>query len=447
MIKIQRGLDLPINGEPQQVVSAGNQPTQVALLGVDYVGMRPTMAVAVGDNVKLGQVLFSDKKMPAVRYTAPGAGKVVAINRGAKRTFLSLVIQLSGSAEVTFRSYSESQLYGLKRDKVRELLLESGLWTSLRARPFSKVANPEETPHAIFVTAMDTNPLAPSVETILENKERHFKNGLHALAKLTDGKLYLCKAPGANIPTADIASLTVEEFAGPHPAGLVGTHIHFLDPVHRGKTVWHIGAQDVAAVGELFTTGRINVGRIVSLAGPSARNPRLIKTRLGANLQELVAGETTQDESRIISGSVLSGHMASDGSGFLGRYHQQISGLPEGRKKEFLGWLSPGLNLFSVKNIVLSRLLPGKKFNFTTSTNGGVRAIVPSGSLEKVMPLDILPLFLVRALAMDNVEDTEQLGALELDEEDLALCTFVCPSKLDYGPMLRRNLTIIEKEG
>ncbi len=447
MIKIKKGLNLPIKGEPQQVISEGNPPQQVALLGEDYVGMKPTMEVKVGDNVKLGQLLFTDKKTPGVRYTSPGAGKVVAINRGEKRAFLSLVIQLSGSAEVTFKSYSDGKLPGLKRDQVQQFLIESGLWTALRSRPFSKVAIPESTPHSIFVTAMDTNPLAPLVEKVLEGKERHFKNGLTVLSRLTDGTVYLCKAAGANIPTADIASLQVEEFSGPHPAGLAGTHIHFLDPVHRGKTVWYVNAQDVAAIGELFTTGRINVDRVVSLAGPSVRKPRLIRTRLGANLDDVCAGELTEGDNRIVSGSVLSGHKAKDERAFLGRYHQQVCALPEGTQRSFLGWLSPGKNLFSMKNIVASRLIPGKKLPLNTSTNGGVRAIVPSGSLEQVMPLDIMPLFLTRALAMDNVEDAEKLGALELDEEDLALCTFVCPSKQDYGPMLRRNLTIIEKEG
>ncbi len=447
MFKIKKGLDLPIAGEPKQAVEEGNPPSQVALLGEDYVGMKPTMAVKVGDKVKLGQLLFTDKKTPSVRYTAPGAGKVMAINRGEKRVFLSLVVQLSGSAETTFASHSESQLYGLKREKIREQLLESGLWTALRARPFSTVADPDAVPHSIFVTAVDSNPLAPSAEKILEGKEGHFKNGLHAIAKLTDGKIYVCKAPGTDIPVPDIDNLTIEEFSGPHPSGLAGTHIHFLDPVHRGKTVWHIGAQDVAAIGELFTSGKLNMSRVVSLAGPSVTNPRLVKTRIGANLDDLASGESTAGDQRIVSGSVLSGRTAADVRGFLGRYHQQVTLLPEGNQKHFLGWMSPGLNLFSLKNIVISRLVPGKKFNFSTSTNGGKRAIIPSGSLEQVMPLDIMPLFLVRALAVDDVEDAEKLGALELDEEDLALCTFACPSKLDYGPMLRRNLTIIEKEG
>jgi len=447
MIKIRKGLDLPISGEPEQTITDGNKPTRVAILGEDYVGMKPTMAVQVGDKVKLGQLLFTDKKLPAVRHTAPGSGTVVAIHRGAKRAFISLVIELEGDGEVSFASFSESQLSSLDRDKVVGQLIDSGLWTALRARPFSRVANPEATPSAIFVTAMDTHPLAPSVETILAGQEEQFKAGLRVLSKLTDGKLYVCKAPGANVPTVELSSLVVEEFAGPHPAGNVGTHIHFLEPVGRNKTVWHISAQDVAAVGHLFTTGKLSVARVVSLAGPGVVKPRLIRTRIGAAIDDVVSGELKDGPQRIVSGSVLSGRKAEGERAYLGRFHQQISVLPEGNRREFLGWLSPGFDLFSVKNIVFSKLIGKKKFDFDTALNGGRRAIVPVGSYEQVMPLDILPTFLLRALAVNDLEDAEKLGCLELDEEDLALCTYVCPSKIDHGEALRRNLTTIEKEG
>jgi Na+-transporting NADH:ubiquinone oxidoreductase subunit A len=239
----------------------------------------------------------------------------------------------------------------------------------------------------------------------------------------------------------------VEEFAGNHPAGNPGTHIHFLDPVHRHKEVWHAGAQDVSAIGILFTRGTLYMDRIVSLAGPDVKNPRLIRTRLGASLSDLTSRECNPGLRRIISGSVFSGHTADGPTAFLGRYHQQITVLPEDRSRTFLGWLSPGLNLFSVKNIVASRLFPRRKLDFTTSTHGGKRAIIPIGSYEKVMPLDILPTHLLRALAVNDIDEAEKLGILELDEEDLALCTFVCPSKINHGENLRRTLTLIEKEG
>jgi Na+-transporting NADH:ubiquinone oxidoreductase subunit A len=447
MIEIKHGLDLPITGQPEQVIADTREPSKVALLGDDYVGMKPGMEVRIADKVKLGQVLFSDKNMPAVRYTAPGAGEIVQINRGAKRVLQSVVIQLSGNEEITFASHSESSLDTLNRDDVISQLLDSGLWTSLRTRPFSKVANPETRPNSIFITAIDTNPLAPTTHVLLQGREREFSSGMNVISTLTDGTLYLCKDHATDVPNPGIDRLVIEVFSGPHPAGNVGTHIHMLDPVHRNKVVWHIGLQDVIAVGVLFTTGRLSVDRVVSLAGPMAKQPRLIKTRIGASMDEILRDEINDGDNRIISGSVLSGRTAEGPNSFLGRYHQQISVLSEYRQRDFLGWLGPGLDLFSVKNIFLSSLFRGRQFNMTTSTNGEERAIIPSGNYERVMPLDIMPLFLMRALAVDDVEEAEGLGCLELDEEDLALCAFVCPSKLEFGPMLRRNLTRIEREG
>ncbi len=447
LIKIKKGLDLPIQGAPEQVIKDTIEPTRVALLGTDYVGMRPSFEVAVGDHVKLGQVLFTDKKNPKVRYTSPGTGKVVEINRGEKRRFLSIVIELDGTDEITFQSFSESKLKALSREGVINLLIESGLWTTIRTRPFSKVANPDTVPHSLFITAMDTNPLAPSVEKIIEGKEQPFKNGLTVLSKLTDGKVYLCKAPGSKIPEVDIPSLSVEEFDGPHPAGLVGTHIHFLDPVTHNKFVWYVTAQDVIQIGKLFTTGKLDMERVISLGGPMVKHPRLLRTRIGAAVEDITTRQVKDGDIRIISGSVLSGHHATGPLAYLGRFHQQISVVEEGRQRKFLGWLSPGKELYSVKNIVISKLFPGKKFAFNTSLNGGRRAIVPIGSYEKVMPLDIIPTYLLRALQVNDIDEAENLGCLELDEEDLALCTYVCPSKIDHGEALRRTLNIIEKEG
>lgn len=447
MIKLKKGLDLPIKGKPEQTIALSKDPSTVALLGPDYIGMKPTMEVRVADKVKLGQILFTDKKNPAIKFTSPGAGEIISIHRSEKRALLSVVIKLSGNDAVTFNPYSDQQFKELTREQVVEQLLNSGLWVSLRTRPFSKVPDPQSKPNSIFITATDTNPLAPSINKILEGQERDFANGANVISLLTDGKIFICKAPGTDIPLIDRTNIVVEEFSGPHPAGNVGTHIHSLDPVSRHKTVWHIGLQDVIAIGKLFSTGKIHTERIISLGGPSVNKPRLLKTRLGASTEEILGNELKDGENRIISGSVLSGFTASGTLGFLGRYHQQISVIPEFRKRQFLGWLSPGLNHFSTKNIVLSILIHGKKFNFDTSVYGEERVIIPSGGYEKIMPMDIEPLFLLRALAVDDIEDAEALGCLELDEEDLSLCAFVCPSKLEFGPMLRKNLNMIEKEG
>ncbi len=442
-IKIKKGLDLPLNGSPKQEISKTILTKKVALLGDDYVGMKPTMLVAVGDEVKKGQLLFTDKKTPGVKFTATATGKIVEINRGEKRAFKSMVIEKSGRDEITFKSYSENELSNLTSDSVKENLIESGVWTSLRVRPFSKVADPATTPNSIFVTAMDSNPFAPSIEKILEGKEKAFENGLKVLERLTEGNVFLCKAPSSKVPTINSNKLKVEEFEGPHPSGLVGTHIHFLNPVSASKKVWYVNAQDVAAIGNLFTTGKIDTNRVIAVGGSQVKLPTLIKTELGTDLSELTTDALKNGENRIISGSVFTGHHATSYVSYLGRYHQTVSVIEEDSEREFFGWVNPFGNRFSVKSVVM----PKKKLNFSTALHGGVRAIVPVGSYEAVMPLDILPNYLLRALAVNDIEEAEQLGCLELDEEDLGLCSFVCPSKVNHGENLRRNLTQIEKEG
>jgi len=442
-IKIKKGLDLPLNGSPKQEISKTILTKKVALLGDDYVGMKPTMLVAVGDEVKKGQLLFTDKKTPGVKFTATASGKIVEINRGEKRAFKSMVIEKSGSDEITFKSYSENELSNLTADSIKENLIESGVWTSLRVRPFSKVADPATTPNSIFVTAMDSNPLAPSIEKVLEGKEKAFENGLKVLDKLTEGNIFLCKAPNSKIPTTSSSKLKVEEFEGPHPSGLVGTHIHFLDPVSASKKVWYVNAQDVAAIGNLFATGKIDTERVIAVGGSQVKLATLIKTEIGADLAELTTDALTDGENRIISGSVFTGHHATGFVSYLGRYHQQVSVIEEDSKRELLGWINPFGNRFSIKSVVM----PKKALNFSTALHGGERAIVPVGSYEAVMPLDILPNYLLRALSVNDIEEAEQLGCLELDEEDLGLCTFVCPSKINHGENLRSNLTQIEKEG
>ena len=442
-MKIKKGLDLPINGSPKQEISNTILTKKVALLGDDYIGLKPTMLVNVGDEVKKGQLLFTDKKTPGVKFTSPASGKVIEINRGERRAFKSIVIEKSGNDEVTFKSYSEKELDSLNSEQIKENLIESGLWTSIRVRPFSKVANPETTPHSIFITAMDSNPLAPQIEKVIAGKEKAFENGLKVLNNLIEGSIFLCKAPNTKIPIISSPKLKVEEFEGPHPSGLVGTHIHFLDPVSSSKKVWYVTLQDVIAIGMLFTTGKIFTERVISLGGSQVKNPTLIKTEIGASIDELVKDLLVEGENRVISGSVLSGFHANGFLAYLGKFHQQISVIKEDTNRELLGWVNPFGNRFSVKSV----LFPKKQLDFSTSTHGGRRSIVPIGSYEKVMPLDILPNYLLRALAINDIEESEQLGCLELDEEDLALCTFVCPSKVNHGENLRNSLNKIEKEG
>ncbi|WP_426360454.1 Na(+)-translocating NADH-quinone reductase subunit A [Pseudocolwellia sp. HL-MZ19] len=445
MITIKKGLDVPVVGSPQQVIHDGNAIKTVATLGEEFVGMRPTMFVKVEDRVKKGQVLFEDKKNPGVKFTAQASGVVKEINRGEKRVLQSVVIEIDGDEKETFTSYAASELSTIERQDVVNNLVNSGLWTALRTRPYSKVPAIDSTPNSIFVSAMDTNPNAADPEVIINEQAEAFKQGLIVLSRLTEGEVFVSKAPGANIPVE--ANVNVNEFAGKHPAGLVGTHIHFLKPASADKFAWHLGYQDVIAFGKLFTTGELDSTRVISLAGPAAKNPRLVRTILGASTSELTDGELETGELRVVSGSLLSGSTAKGVHGYLGRYHVQLSLILEGREKEFIGYMYPGANKFSVTRAYLSHFFPKKLFNMTTTTNGSSRAMVPIGNYERVMPLDILPTLLLRDLAAGDTDSAQQLGALELDEEDLALCTFVCPGKTDYGVLLRDCLTIIEKEG
>ena len=445
---IKEGLELPITGGPKQIIEDGNSVSTVAILGTDYVGMKPTMLVSEGDSVKLGQALFTDKKNPGVLFTSPGAGVIKAVHRGEKRALLSVVIELKGAAKVSFHQYRESDLVNLTAEQVKENLVASGLWPTLRTRPYGKIPALNSTPSAIFVTAIDTRPLAADPAIIIRERSNDFNNGLTVLANLTAGKLYVCKATGVDMPVANVA--TVAEFSGPHPAGLPSTHIHFIDAVNINKFAWHLDYQAVIAIGALFTSGQLNVERVISLAGPTVKNPRLIRTRVGANTDDLVAGELLDElESRVISGSVLYGHTASDWSAFLGCYSNQVSALQEGRAREFFGWIVAGKNKYSALNVYTSSVdrKDHRLFPLTTDKNGSNRAIVPVGAYESVMPMDILATPLLKALVIGDSDQAQLLGCLELDEEDVSLFTFVDPGKHDFGPVLRANLTKIEKEG
>ena len=448
MIKVKHGLDIPIAGKPEQRIHPGPPIRTVGVLGQDYGTYKrlPSLLVNEGERVRLGQPLVRGKHLTSVTTTAPASGVVEYIERGTRRFLQTIAIRLEGDEEETFNAWKPEELAGLNGTQVRENLLASGLWLALRTRPFSLVADPDKEPSAIFVTAMDSNPLAADPAVIIAESPGDFANGLTVISKLTPGEVFVCKSAGSTVPTPDAGAVSVHEFTGPHPAGLVGTHIHFLAPVDNQRSVWHLGYQDVIAIGRLFSSGRLSTERIIALGGPQGLNPRLIRTRLGASTTELVRDELRAGESRVISGSILSGHHAAGKTAFLGRYHLQLSILREGRDRELLGWMAPGFSKFSVSRAFMAGLLPKREFSLTTSMNGSARAMVPTGSFERVMPLDILPTQLLRALVVKDTETARALGCLELDEEDLSLCTFVDTGKYDYGTILRENLRQIMKE-
>lgn len=444
--KLNEGLDLPITGAPVQKIELGPEITSVAIIADDYIGMRPTMLVEVGDQVKLGQPLFKDKKTEGVIFTSPGSGTVKAVNRGEKRKFESIEIELSGDAEESFKSYDN--LDDCDREAIQDQLVNAGLWQAFRTRPFSRTPALGSEPNSIFVTAVDTNPLAAEPELIISANADHFTRGLQVIRKLTEGKTFVCTRDDSRVPGENIPNVDFKRFDGPHPSGLAGTHIHFVDPVGPNKTVWTIGYQDVIAIGHLFTTGKIMTERVISLAGPMVGKPGLYKVRLGACLDDLFKNDKIENEnSRVISGSILCGRKSEPTKNYLGRFHNQVSVLEEGNAREFLGWQKPGFDKFSLTKIYGGSWLKDKLFPLTTSTGGSKRAMVPVGTYERVMPLDVLPTQLLRALLTGDTDEAQALGCLELDEEDLALCSYVCPGKNEYGLVLRENLTLIEKEG
>ncbi len=444
---LKQGLDVPIQGAPEQAIKPGNPISRVALLGDDFIGMKPTMAVKEGDRVKTGQLLFTDKKNEGVKFTSPGCGIVENINRGPKRKFESIVIALEGDEHISYQNSDSISPSDMSPEQIKATLIESGLWCSLRTRPYGKIPAIDSSPSSLFITAMDTSPLAVDPAVIIAQYRDDFHMGIGLLTKLIDGPVYLCLQDKEKIVTSETPTVEFHEFHGPHPAGLPSTHIHFIDPVHETKVVWHIGYHHVISIGFLFRTGNLLTERIISLAGPAVTSPTLIRTRQGASLHEICAGKIQESGIRILSGSVLSGRKCEKFHDFLGHYHQQVSVLNEESGRGILGWADPGSNRFSIKPVFTSALDKARKFAMNTALWGGKRAIFPLGTYEQVMPLDIVTIVLLKSIAVGDTERARSLGCLELIEEDLALCSFVCPGKNNFGPMLRDVLTEIELEG
>lgn len=443
--KLNKGLDVPLAGAPLQSIESGSEVSAVALIGADYVGLEPRMAVAVGADVRLGDALFVDKRDPDVAYTAPGTGRVVAVHRGSRRVLKSVEIELDDNSDRV--ALDDIPTPTANRDAICRVLHRTGLWTAFRSRPFNRVPASTAEPRSIFVTAIDSRPLAAEPTLALRGTSTEFGTGLAILARLTEGSVYVCTPPGWQGPAIDGERVVHAEFEGPHPAGLPGTHIHHLDPVAADREVWHIGYQDVAAFGQLFANRLLSMTRTIALGGPAVRNPRHLQTRIGARVSDLVRGElnAAEDSLRIVSGSVLDGRRAEGSETFLGRYHCQVSALALPKESRTLAWLRrPSAFSFTSP---LKRRSRHPAEALTAAQHGRSGALVPSDAFERLVPLDILPLPLLKALLVGDTEQAQALGCLELDAEDLALCSFVCPGKNDYGTVLRANLAQIFEEG
>ena len=431
MIKISKGLDLPISGSPTNTISDEPKVSSVALLSNDFIGMKPTMLVKEGETVKAGQKIFEDKKNNGVYFTSPAGGIVKDINRGDKRRFLSIEIDIKDTEEFVNFDMDDSV------DQIKDCLIDSGLWNAFRTRPFNRTPGINEIPDAVFINCCDSNPLSiDPYEIILLNKTE-FDEGLNVLTDFFRCNINLCYQ-NDNFDTS-IEKINYYQFKGPHPSGLSSTHISQIYPVNLNRKVWTINYQDIISIGYLKQNKEIRTSKYISLAGPSVYEPSLIKVRVGGNIEEITAGKI-EPNSRIISGSVLHGHQSEGVMNYLGYYDSQISVIADEVNNIFMNWLMPGSSLHSKLNVFLSSFIKPETFTFNTSIGGGNRAIVPISSYEEVIPMDILVTQLLKALVVSDIDMAIDLGMLELVPEDLALCSYVCPSKYDYSSILMDNL-------
>lgn len=423
-----------------QRIDAAPAVRSVALLGDDFPDLRVSVQVSVGDRVRAGQALFVDRRRPALRFVSPAAGTVAAVHRGDARHRVGVEVEVHGTESVELARIGLDALPRWSREQTTERLLESGDWIALRARPFGRIATPGAAPAAIFVRAMDSNPLAPDAAVVLRERGDDLHAGLVALALLTDGPLFLCSRPGAVAAPRGVERLVHVEVSGPHPAGLVGTHVHHLLPVSARRRVWTVGYQDVLAMGHGLLTGRPDASRVISLGGPAVRTPRLLRTTLGASTEDLVRGELCVEPCKVVSGSLLSGRTAAYPGAFLGRHHEQLCALPERAPRPSGAWWIPSGR--RLRRVPRWRAAP----DWSSERHGEPCGFLPLDLFERAFPLRLPLAPLLRALAAGDARSAAAFGALELEEEDLALSSFLCPAKLEYGALLREVLTQLEEQ-
>lgn len=445
-IKIKKGLNIKLAGEADKTFSNIALPETFALKLSDFIDVLPKLLVKQGDEVQAGTPLFYDKNNEAIRFCSPVSGEVIEIIRGEKRKILE--VKILADKIINYVNFNKANPKDLSRENIIEALLNSGIWPFIRQRPFGVIANPEEKPKSIFISAFDSNPLAPDNDFIMGEDGENFQTGLDALQKLTDGKVHLNIHADRTQSTVFTGAKGVEinKFSGPHPAGNAGVQIHHIDPVNKGESVWCLNAQDVLIVGRLFNEGRFDPFRVIALTGSQVKSPKYYKTVVGGAVKNILAeGGLKEGTNRIISGNVLTGQEISE-DGYLGFYDSQITVIPEGDEPEFMGWITPGLNKFSMSRSFFSWLTPNKKYELNTNLHGEERPFVVTGQYEKVFPMDIYPVHLLKAVLIEDIELMENLGIYEVVEEDFALCEFVCTSKIESQDIIRRGLDLIRKE-
>ncbi|MCD4832218.1 MAG: Na(+)-translocating NADH-quinone reductase subunit A [Bacteroidales bacterium] len=445
VIKIKKGLNISMLGTAEKIIKKANQAEYYAVKPTDFKGIRPKLVVKVGDKVKAGTPLFYDKFQPEVQFTSPVSGEVTAINRGERRVILEVVVKADATIE-----YEEFQLgdsTNLSKEEIVAVLQQSGLWPAIRQRPYSTIANPDDTPKAIFISAFDSAPLAPDMDYVAKEYTDYFQKGIDILSKLTEGTIHL--NINADYPAAETFTkakgVQINKFTGPHPSGNVGVQINKIDPINKGEIVWYTYPQEIITIGRLFDNGIYDATKIIALAGSEVQNPKYYKILNGASIKNLIDGNVNDGEHRYISGNVLTGSKISD-DGFVGYYDNQVTIIPEGKYYEFFGWATPGFKKYTASRALLSWLIPGKKYRLDTNIHGGQRAYVMTGEYNKVFPMDIYPVQLIKAIMVEDIDKMEQLGIYEVDEEDFALCEYVCTSKIEVQSIIRTGLDLMRKE-
>ena len=444
-IRINKGLDIRLKGKADKIHLIAERPDFCGVQPPDFHGLYPKLSIKPGDHVKVGSELFFDKRHPEIKYTSPVTGQVNEIRRGERRVIQEVIIKVSEKEE--YKSFKSGDPLAMSRDEIIQILSESGMCPVIRQRPYSVVANTADHPKAIFISGFDTAPLAPDIDFIVKDKEIEFQKGIDALARLTEGKIHLCvdsRYPVCNT-FANASKIELHRIRGPHPSGNVGIQIHHINPVNKGDIVWHISPQDTIRLGNLFINGKVDNTTTIALTGSEVKKPVYYKTLLGTSLPSILKGNITKGDVRVISGNVLTGTEVS-AEGFLGYYDNQVTVIPEGKKHEFLGWALPGFNKFSFYRAFWSWLRPDAEYRIDTNMKGGTRAFVLTGQYEQVIPMDIFPMHLLKAILVEDIDRMEKLGIYEVAAEDFALAEFICPSKIEIQALIKHGIDLIRKE-
>jgi Na+-transporting NADH:ubiquinone oxidoreductase subunit A len=442
-IRIKKGIDLKLAGIAEKKTKSLNLKNY-ALKPTDFHGLFPKLMVRVGDKVKAGSPVFFDKYRDNIIFTSPVSGIIKDVIRGEKRKMLEIRIEADGSDSSEI--FKQADPKSLKKEEVIEELLKSGVWPLIRQRPYNVIANPADKPKAIFISGFDTAPLAADIDYILEGKEKEFQTGLDALSVISDAKIHLNL--GLNSKSTALVNakgVEINNISGPHPAGNVGIQIHHIDPINKGDIIWTVNAVDILTIGRLFIEGKYNAEKTIALCGSEIKDPQYITVKAGAEISGLVKDQFTQDHVRVISGNVLTGTRV-DKSGYLSFYSKEVTVIPVGDVYEFFGWLVPSPKKHSFYRTAFSWLTPNKVYKPNTNMNGGERAFVFTGALEKVLPMDIYPIQLMKSIMAEDIDQMEQLGIYELDEEDFALCEYISTSKIDMQEIIRKGLDMMRIE-